>query len=64
MRIEASSHFIMAVLFSLKHGAVLQCYVLLIALKRDEIILKTGGLVVLGLFFWKLKLSLYSPGLK
>lgn len=50
MRIEAFAHFIMAVVFSLKHGALLQCYVLLIALKRDEIIVKTG-LVVLGLFF-------------
>lgn len=27
MRIEASAHFIMAGVFSLKHGAALQCYV-------------------------------------
>lgn len=51
MRIEAfAAHFIMAVVFSLKHGAALQCYVLLIALERDEIIVKTG-LVALGWFF-------------
>lgn len=37
---------------------------LLIVLKRDEIIVKTG-LVVLGIFFLEVEtLSLYSPGLK
>lgn len=27
MRVEASANFIMAVVFSLKHGAALQCYI-------------------------------------
>lgn len=64
MRIEASAHFIMAGVFSLKDGAALQCYVPFNCFTIISSLLK-DRLSGFGIVFLEVEtLRLYSPGLK